>query len=194
MKDNTINVNGTDVYLHDIYYYADEYIKKELDIDIITDDNRQSITDSFTDMIFYISDRITKPSNDNIELLDNIFNIYIRLCAKYRVLPTLEMFSFLVKINRATFADWSRGDYRTTTAHGATVKKWFEICKGFTVNKLHNTRGTDSNLIFIAKAAYGMAETTPMQVGQMEHIPRQSREEIAARYAGAELPEKPDLD
>lgn len=158
MTDNTVrSSDGIEMYLHDIYYYADEYIRSELDGDV------ESVQDSFPAMILYIADNIQKPSNDDIELLDNIFNIYIRLCSKYKVLPTLELFSFLVGINRATFTDWSNGEYRASSEHGNTVKKWFNICKSFTVNRLHNKGGTDANLIFIAKAAYGMAETAPVQ-------------------------------
>lgn len=194
MKNNTVNANGVEVYTHDINYYADEYIHNELGIDYVDDSNRQSVSDSFVDMIFYIHDRITKPSNDDIQLLDNIFNIYIRLCTKYRVLPTLEVFSFLVGINRMTFTDWAQGQYRTSSAHGITVKKWFDTCKSFTLNRLHNTRGTDANLIFIAKAAYGMAEAAPVQVDKMEHLPKASREEIAQRYKAAELPPAIDID
>lgn len=158
MTDNTVKTaDGAEIYQHDIYYYADEYINNELNGD--TD----SVSDSFPAMILYIADNIPKPSNDDIELLDGIFNIYIRLCSKYHVLPTLEMFSFLVSINRATFTDWSNGEYRASSEHGNTAKKWFNICKSFTVNRLHNKGGTDANLIFIAKAAYGMAETAPVQ-------------------------------
>lgn len=158
MTDNTVKTaDGAEIYQHDIYYYADEYIQSELDGDT------ESVSDSFPAMILYIADNIQKPSNDDIELLDSIFNIYIRLCSKYKVLPTLELFSFLVGINRATFTDWSNGEYRASSEHGNTVKKWFNICKSFTVNRLHNKGGTDANLIFIAKAAYGMAETAPVQ-------------------------------
>lgn len=149
--------DGAEIYQHDIYYYADEYIQSELGGDI------DSVQDSFPAMILYIADNIIKPDNADIELLDNIFNIYIRLCSKYKVLPTLELFSFLVNINRDTFHSWSVGEYRASTAHSDTVKKWFNICKSFTVNRLHNKGGTDANLIFIAKAAYGMAETAPVQ-------------------------------
>lgn len=158
MTDNTVKTaDGTEMYLHDIYYYADKYIQEELN------GNNENIQDSFPAMILYISDNIEKPSNDNIKLLDDIFNIYIRLCSKYKVLPTLELFSFLVNINRDTFHSWSVGEYRASTAHSDTVKKWFNICKSFTVNRLHNKGGTDANLIFIAKAAYGMVETAPVQ-------------------------------
>lgn len=164
VKDNSIKSEiGIDVYQNDIYRLVDEYIDTELDGDT------ESVTDNFVSMIFYIADNIQKPSNDDIELLDNLFNIYVRICAKYKVLPTLETFSFLVGIDRNTFTDWAMGRYRVSTAHGSTVKKWFEICKSFTVNRLHNQSGTNSNLIFIAKAAYGMAETAPVQVDEQNN-------------------------
>lgn len=194
MKDNTIDVNGIEVYLHDIYYYADEYIEKELEIDRNDPEYRQIVSENFVSMILYIHDNIQKPSNDDIKLLDDIFNIYIRLCSKYRVLPTLECFSFLVGVERRTFTDWSNGKTRRST-HSDTVKKWFDTCKSFTVNRLSNQRGTDANLIFVAKAAYGMAETAPVQQDQVRGIPQQSREEIAARHAGyigADEPERPE--
>lgn len=164
VKDNVIKSEvGIEVYQNDIYRLVDEYINTELDGDT------ESVGDNFVSMIFYIADNIQKPSNDNIELLDNLFNIYVRICAKYKVLPTLEVFSFLVGIDRNTFTDWSMGRYRVNTAHGSTVKKWFNTCKSFTLNRLHNQAGTNSNLIFIAKAAYGMAETAPVQVGSQNN-------------------------
>lgn len=160
MKDNSIKSEvGIEVYQNDIYRLVDEYIDVELDGDT------ESVADNFVSMIFYIADNIQKPSHDDIELLDNLFDVYVRICAKYKVLPTLEVFSFLTGIHRTTFTDWANGLYRVSSAHGITVKKWFNICKSFTLNRLHNQAGTNSNLIFIAKAAYGMAETAPVQVG-----------------------------
>ena len=183
MTDNTISVNGVEVYSSRICELADEFIQRELDGD------KEKVRGYFASLIFYIADRIEKPSNDDIELLDGIFNIYVRLCAKYLVLPTLEMFSFLVKINRTTFTDWSNGEYRSSTAHGNTVKKWFGICKSFVVNRLHNKPGTDANLIFTAKAAYHMRETAPEPVEYKPTNRLASREEL-----GLEPPtERPKL-
>ena len=171
MKDNTVKSEiGIEVYQNDIYRLVDEYIDTELDGDA------ESVSDNFVAMIFYIADNIPKPSHDDINLLDNLFNIYVRLCAKYKTLPSLETFSFLVGIDRNTFTDWAMGRYRVSTAHGSTVKKWFEICKSFTVNRLHNQSGTNSNLIFIAKAAYGMAETAPVQVNEQNNRALTDRE------------------
>lgn len=160
MKNNTVKSEvGIEVYQNDIYRLVDEYIDTELDGD------SESVGDNFVSMIFYIADNIQKPSHDDIELLDNLFSIYVRICAKYKVLPTLEVFSFLTGIHRTTFTDWANGLYRVNSAHGITVKKWFDVCKSFTLNRLHNQSGTNANLIFVAKAAYGMAETAPVQVG-----------------------------
>lgn len=179
MKDNTdITSAGIEVYRHDINYYADEYIRNELEIDHVDQESKKIVKDSFVDMLFYISDRISKPDNADIKALDNIFSVYVRLCSKYSVNPTLEAFSFLVDINRATFTSWNNGDYRTQE-HSDTVKKWMNICKGFLVNNLGNSKGTDANKIFIAKAAYGMAETKAVEQEQITGA-KKSIEQIAA--------------
>ena len=192
MKDNTITtVDGIEVYKHNINYYADEYVTNELDIDHVDQDNKQIVKDNFVDMLFYISDRITKPDNADIKALDYIFNVYVRLCSKYGVNPTLEAFSFLVDIDRTTFTTWANGDYRTAE-HSNTVKKWLNICKGFLVNNLGNSKGTDANKIFIAKAAYGMAETKAVEQEQITGV-RKTVEQIA-QDIGVDQLEDQDAD
>lgn len=179
MKDNTdITSAGIEIYRHDINYYADEYIKNELEIDHVDQESKKIVKDSFVDMLFYISDRISKPDNADIKALDNIFSVYVRLCSKYSVNPTLEAFSFLVNIDRNTFTTWANGTYRTAD-HSSTVKKWLNICKGFLVDNLGNSKGTDANKIFIAKAAYGMAETKAVEHEQITGA-KKSIEQIAA--------------
>ena len=179
MKDNTdITSAGIEIYRHDINYYADEYIKNELEIDHVDQESKKIVKDSFVDMLFYISDRISKPDNADIKALDNIFSVYVRLCSKYSVNPTLEAFSFLVNIDRNTFTTWANGTYRTAD-HSSTVKKWLNICRGFLVDNLGNSKGTDANKIFIAKAAYGMAETKAVEHEQITGA-KKSIEQIAA--------------
>lgn len=200
-KRNTVVVDQTiEVYENDIYRLVDEYIETVLQVSPEDYDTpkeyKAAVADAFVDMIFYIADRIPKPSNDNIELLDELFDVYVRICTRYNVLPTLEVFSFLVGIERRTFTDWSNQKTRANTSHSDTVKKWFDICKNCTVNRLNNQAGTNANLIFVAKAAYGMAETAPVQVGQQAGIPQQTAQEIAEKHRAAlELPEpeRPEL-
>ena len=142
---NTIKAdNGSEIYQSEINRLADEYIQQELKInpdDIKDSDNRKMIIDNFPDLIFYIADRIQKPSHDDITLLDDIFSTYERLCCRHGVLPTLEGFSNLVSINRATFSDWANGEYRKDSGHGNAVKKWRSACKAQLVNSLHRSRG-----------------------------------------------------
>ena len=179
MKDNTdITSTGIEVYRHDINYYADEYIRNELEIDHVDQESKKIVKDSFVAMLFYISDRISKPDNADIKALDNIFSVYVRLCSKYSVNPTLEAFSFLVNIDRNTFTTWANGTYRTAD-HSSTVKKWLNICRGFLVDNLGNSKGTEANKIFIAKAAYGMAETKAVEQEQITGA-KKSIEQIAA--------------
>ena len=186
MANTTTTKEGIDIYINKINALSDEYINNILNInpDNAKDpEYKKIIADNFTDMIFYISDNINKPGNDDINLLDGIFNIYIRLCSRYSVLPSLEVFSFLVGINNGTFSDWADGQYRTSSGHGETVKKWKNICKGFTVNRLQNQTGTNANLIFVAKAAYGMVEA-PQQVQVISgQAPEQIAADIAARHS-----------
>lgn len=179
---NTVRAeNGAEVYKNKIYQLADEYIQTELLInpdEIKIPENKKIIADNFDDMIYYISDNIIKPSNDDIELLDNIFDIYKRLCVKYGTLPTLDTFSDLVGINRATFTDWMNGEYRASSAHGKTVKKWKDICGGKLMNWLHQHPGSDGNKIFTAKAAYGYNEGVQQIEIKGDSAPALSQDEI----------------
>lgn len=212
MKDNTeIAYNGAKVYTNRIQELADEFINNQLD-----DKQREEMpnnSNTFMAMILYISDNIPKVDNNDIQQLDNIFNIYTRLCVKYNMLPTLESFSMLININPGTLSNWSSGALRSTvyydskgkyikdfaawqlnhrgeqyraepsTAHSEAVKKWKNICKNFLINSLQNSRGTDANKIFIAKAAYGMVETAPIPVANQEQ--HRTAEQIAADYSTA---------
>lgn len=163
-----IKADGVEVYRNKINQLADEYIQVELKIDpddVKEPENKKLIMDNFPDMIFYIADRIQRPSHDDIDLLDEIFEIYKRLCIRYSVLPTLEMFAGLVGIHNSTFSDWGSGKYRINSAHSQTVKKWKAECGAQLVNYLHQSRGGDINKIFVAKAVYQMRETAPVQIG-----------------------------
>lgn len=176
MKDNTITtVDGVEVYTSQITEIADRYISDLED--------KESIYDYtvFTDMLLSISDNMTPLNNYNdITVLDNLFNIYKRLCSKYRVLPTLYDFSMMINIDPSTITSWINGDYRggPTSPHSKTAKKWKQYCAGRLASNLSNSKGTDANKIFIAKAAYGMAETKAVEQEQITGA-RKTVEQIA---------------
>ena len=190
MKDNTITtVDGVEVYTSQITEIADRYISDLED--------KESIYDYtvFTDMLLSISDNMTPLNNYNdITVLDNLFNIYKRLCSKYRVLPTLYDFSMMINIDTSTITSWINGDYRggPTSPHSKTAKKWKQYCAGRLASNLSNSKGTDANKIFIAKAAYGMAETKAVEQEQITGA-RKTVEQIA-QDIGADQLEDQDAD
>ena len=141
------------VYESRIFELADEYVESVLDGDY------ERVPESFMGLIYHISDNIPEIPNDNIDLMDAVFDLYCRLCARLNVLPSLETFAILVKTNRATFSDWRNQEYRANDLRYAeSVRRWKSVCKSHLVNRLANTNKTSVNLIFLAKASYDMTE------------------------------------
>ena len=189
MKDNTITtVDGIEVYTSEVSEIVDRYIDDLEDIDSIY------TYEVFTDLLLYISDNMTPLDNYNdIRVLDNLFNIYKRLCSKYRVLPTLYDFSMMINIDPSTITRWMNGETRggLTSEHCKTAKKWKQYCAGRLASNLSNSKGTDANKIFIAKAAYGMAETKAVEQEQITGA-RKTVEQIAQDIGVDELPDLED--
>lgn len=191
MKDNTVTtVDGIEVYTNQITEIADRYIADLEDIDSIY------TYEVFTDLLLYISDNMTPLNNyDDITVLDNLFNIYKRLCSKYRVLPTLYDFSMMINIDPSTITRWMNGETRggLTSEHCKTAKKWKQYCAGRLASNLSNSKGTDANKIFIAKAAYGMAETKAVEQGQITGATKTVKQ-IAKEIGADELPDFGDQE
>lgn len=191
MKDNTVTtVDGIEVYTSQITEIADRYIADLEDIDSIYS------YEVFTDLLLYISDNMTPLNNyDDITVLDNLFNIYKRLCSKYRVLPTLYDFSMMINIDPSTITRWMNGETRggLTSEHCKTAKKWKQYCAGRLASNLSNSKGTDANKIFIAKAAYGMAETKAVEQGRITGATKTVKQ-IAKEIGADELPDFGDQE
>lgn len=186
MKDNTVTtVDGIEVYTSQITEIADRYIADLEDIDSIY------TYEVFTDLLLYISDNMTPLNNyDDITVLDDLFNIYKRLCSKYRVLPTLYDFSMMINIDPSTITRWMNGETRggLTSEHCKTAKKWKQYCAGRLASNLSNSKGTDANKIFIAKAAYGMAETKAVEQVRITGATKTVKQ-IAKEIGADELPD-----
>lgn len=191
MKDNTVTtVDGVEVYTSQITEIADRYIADLEDIDSIY------TYEVFTDLLLYISDNMTPLNNyDDITVLDNLFDIYKRLCSKYRVLPTLYDFSMMINIDPSTITRWMNGETRggLTSEHCKTAKKWKQYCAGRLASNLSNSKGTDANKIFIAKAAYGMAETKAVEQEQITGVTKTVKQ-IAKEIGADELPDFGDRE
>lgn len=152
--------NGAEIYETKIHYFADEYINTLSDPESIN--NNPSL---FTGMIKYIYKHLFKNNpvnNDDISVLDNIFDIYTELCYRYNKRPTLLNFSLLVGISNDTFNAWKNGEYRAgeggaSSAHSLTVKKWLKECESSLVDGA--TERNSVGCIFALKANYGYTET-----------------------------------
>lgn len=191
MKDNTVTtVDGVEVYTSQITEIADRYIADLEDVGSIY------TYEVFTDLLLYISDNMTPLNNyDDITVLDNLFNIYKRLCSKYRVLPTLYDFSMMINIDPSTITRWMNGETRggLTSEHCKTAKKWKQYCAGRLASNLSNSKGTDANKIFIAKAAYGMVETKAVEQGRITGATKTVKQ-IAKEIGADELPDFGDQE
>lgn len=187
-----ISPEGIEVYQNDINLYCNEYLENilHIDSDNIQPDNYKEISASFPDMLLYIRDRITPPPHDDIELMDKVFDVYVRLCLRMRQLPTVGMYGTLVRTAPSTFSDWNNQEYRNNDErYSKSVKRWKEVCKQYLINSLQNSSGGSINRIFIAKACFGLVETSPAPVQEIVSGITTTAQEIAERHrAAAELP------
>ena len=191
MMSNTVRAeNGAEIYETKIHYFADEYINTLSDPDGIN--NNPSL---FTGMIKYIYKYLFKPKRNDkvlynsnsvldtgdIELLDNIWNIYTELCYRYNKRPTLLNFSLLVGIGNDVFNSWIRGEYRTgengaSSPHCQTAKKWKAECESSLVDGA--TERNSVGCIFALKANYGYTETPQRIEITGANAPALSQEDI----------------
>lgn len=157
MNNSEISTTGVEVYTNKLLQLSDLYIEQVLS------GNEDEFLPHFRDFLFFARDRVVVPDNDDIEGLDKLFWAFARLCARFGRLPTLAAFSLLTGIASSTFSDWMGEQYRVTSGHSQTAKKWKDCCAAYAMDELSNAKFANPNLIFIAKAAYGMRENS--QIG-----------------------------
>lgn len=153
--DNTITTeNNIQVYTNKLYELSDEFIELECNNDISNL--------NFRYMLFWCKNKIGYINKKDIYELDNYFMAYCNLCMKYNKNPTIELFSLFIDINASTISRWLHGSNRDVTPeYKYHAQKWTNICKSALVDDLGNSDKTSVNKIFISKAIYGLAETTP---------------------------------
>lgn len=203
---NTIKTEaGAEIYETRIHELADEYINNLDDPESIN--NNPSL---FTGMIKYIYKYLFKPGKGDkvkynantvldtgdIDLLNNIWDVYTELCYKYNKRPTILNFSLLIGVSSDTIDTWRRGEYRTgadgaSSAYSDSVKKWLKECESSLVDGA--TERNSVGCIFALKANYGYTEA-PQRIEVVGgQLPDQAAADIAARHriGQAERPEVP---
>ena len=112
----------------------------------------------FPDLMQSIHSQITIPTHDEIEKLDDLFSIYIKVCNRVKLNPTMEAFCLMIGYPTTTFYNWVEGVRRVTCIHGEVVKKWINACNAGSLYKIQTESGTNVNTIFWVKATVGLHE------------------------------------
>lgn len=156
IKDENNNTIA-EVYTNQIMMLADQFVEERLEGD------ETKVKKYCQAFLYFIHDRIKAPETSDIKTLDALFGVYIRLCAKYDMLPTMGNFGTLIDVDISTMSLWIAGEYRRET-HQETARKWKSICQNAMESKLSNSESDKGNinLIFLLKANYGYRETAPV--------------------------------
>ena len=210
---NTVKTqDGIEIYTHEIYRLVDEFIenkirgetRKEKEEELKNKRVFHGLLKYIYVNLFKITDHDIKYNNKNsrldyndIDLLDNIWDIYSDLCSTYKQDPFLLGFSVLTGINNTTLTTWKNGEYRkgdggASSAHSLTVKKWDQECEYAQVVK-----ASDGNPggMFLCKSNYGYVEQAQRIEIVGQGAPQISTEELLRlRQERREIPQKPDLD
>ena len=135
--------------------------------------------------------------NNDYALLDKIFDtVYINLCTRFNICPSIIQFCVLCHIDNTSLTQVKNGQYndgsKVKTETWQTVKKWYSVCESMLLSKATNESSIGS--IFALKANYGYRDNDTPQLIQVTNTTRATPEQIAERYKDIKKPELPDLE
>lgn len=193
-----ITVNGIELYQSDIDVLCDEYIKSLPDQSMIY---KSAVFAGMLDYIYkHVLKDITRSDNNYIDfpVINEIFyNIYIPLCYRFDKVPTMLQFSVLVNVSNTHLTDIKNGTYRADGSRvnretNQMVKKWYDVCESALLGKAIGESSIGS--IFALKAVFGYKEQQSIMIENQQQLAHETPEQIAAKYADIERPEKPQLE
>lgn len=121
---------------------------------------------------------INNSKNIDIDLLDNIWNIYTSICYKFLLNPTILRFTLLTNINKCTITEWAKGniskDKKTVSA-----KKWLSECESALYDNAVNNNSIGS--IFGLKANFAYRDNYVINVTE-DREQEKTVEEIEQDY------------
>lgn len=195
--DNVIlTYNNIELYQSEIDVLCDEYIST------LHDENMIYKSTVFSGMLNYIYLHklkyiIPDTYNNDYVLLDSIFdNIYINLCTRFNICPSIIQFTVLCHIDVSMLTEMRTGTYKDGSRVNAdtskTVKKWYSVCESMLLSKATNESSIGS--IFALKANYGYRDNDTPQVLQIQTGTQATPEQIAEKYRDIKKPVLVDLD
>ena len=171
------------IYKNNIYALVDD-VKQEPLYQGLTDRELKQDKSFFSALVQYIynnyigdllgnKDRATKTVYPDIDILNDLFNIYIDLVIKYKWnnRPTILEFSILTGVSRDSYYKWLNGDFdnniavndkrkHITSRYTNTVQKWNTICE----SALVDGSGDTIKELFLLKSKYGYREQDDRQI------------------------------
>lgn len=131
--------------------------------------------------------------NASPEEIEKLWDWYCNLAFKYGRTPTVLQFGILTGLDRHTFQDWRDGSTRKANpAYSTLAKKMKQEAEAALESRAYESNSVSA--IFGLKASHAWRETSPIAAEITPAIQHETAEQIAARYANATLPKKPDFD
>jgi len=190
--DNVIlTYENIELYKSEIDILCNDYISE------LNDENMIYKSTVFSGMLNHIYNNklkfiIPDTYNNNYALLDDIFhNVYIYLCSKYNICPSIIQFCVLCHIDRTTIAYIHKGVYsdgsKVKKITFDTIEKWYSTCESMLLSKAQNENSIGS--IFALKANYKYRDNDSVQLLQIDtsNIPDASA--IMEKYRDVKKPE-----
>lgn len=121
---------------------------------------------------------------------------YFEFCQRTGVRPGIESLCLALHISRTTLFNWNAG-VNCSRERQAIISRAKSFIAAFLEQCVTQGKISPPSGIFLMKNWLNYRDTISFEdatAQQIIDVSRASREEIAARYAGAELPEPPDLD
>lgn len=182
MKGNTVTASdGSEIYLNNIFQYADEYIAS---LNKPEDIHKKQC---FAGLIKYISTKIRPIIDlDDLVLLDNLWNVYTSLCYRYNHVITIERYCILININRDTFYSWYKGETRNnyceelSATRSDTIKKWDRESESSWQDEASTG---NPGPMFVLKSRRGWSDQAPAVGMSEERMLHRTAEQIAADYS-----------
>ena len=187
------------IYNSDISMLEEEYIESLYNPEMIF---KVSVFNGLLNLIHerLLKDLIRFQNNYiNYSICNDIFfKIYIPLCNKYNIIPSVINFtSTVLRIDNTLITDIKNGNYRSDGSNVnkltiQLVKNWFDICESAYVQSVSNNNSV--GCMFLLKSLYKYSDNNPIQVEIARIEDHDTPEQMAARHKTAFIPEKPNID
>ena len=199
MDKELINIDSGNIIIYesDVNMIESEYIESLPDQSLIF---KSSCFNGLLNLIYdrFLKNILRKDKRIDYQLSNAVFdNIYIPLCTRYNICPTvLQFVTIMLHIPIEHITDIKNGIYRSngsevTKSHTQAIKRWYSVTESIMLGKAVNESSIGS--IFGLKAVYGYSDQSPIQLEVTKTEEHESPEEISLRHQNAFIPEKPEL-